>query len=74
MIVKQGHQPCDMIQATCRKCKVSAEMPVNRQDVADWREGKYIQDAMPYLSADEREILVSGICGDCFDKMFGGGE
>jgi len=49
-------------------------MSVNRQDVADWREGKYIQNAMPYLSADEREILVSGICGDCFDKMFGGGE
>ena len=64
----------DMIQATCRQCKVSVEMSVNRQDVTDWRGGKYIQHAMPYLSADERELLISGICGDCFDKMFGGGE
>ncbi len=74
MIVEQGHQPCDMIQATCRQCKVSAEMSVNRQDLADWRGGKYIQDAMPYLSADQRELLISGTCGDCFDKMFGGDE
>ena len=62
----------DMVQATCRQCKVSVEMSVNRQDVADWREGKYIQDAMPYLSADERELLISGICGSCFDKIFPG--
>lgn len=29
-----------------------------------------IQDALPNLTADERELLVSGICGKCFDKMF----
>ena len=47
---------------------------VNGQDVVDWKGGKYIQDAMPYLSADERELLISGTCGTCFDKMFGGSE
>ena len=64
----------DMIQATCRQCTVSVEMPVNRRDVVDWKGGKYIQDAMPYLSADQRELLISGTCGTCFDKMFGGSE
>ena len=29
-----------------------------------------IQNAMPNLSADDRELLISGICGPCFDKMF----
>ena len=64
----------DMVQATCRQCEVSVELFVNRQDMVDWTGGKYIQDAMPYLSVSEREILISGTCGDCFDKMFGGGE
>ena len=61
----------DMIQATCRHCKESSELAVNRQDIEDWTAGKYIQDAMPYLSDDERELLISGTCGKCFDTMFG---
>jgi hypothetical protein len=64
----------DHISATCSKCKETECVMVNRQDVADWRGGKYIQDAMPYLSADERELLISGICGSCFDQLFEGDE
>lgn len=64
----------DMIQATCIHCKKSSELAVNKQDVVDWQGGKYIQDAMPYLSVDQRELLISGTCGTCFDKMFEGFE
>ena len=64
----------DCISGTCRSCSESVSIMVNGQDVVDWKGGKYIQDAMPYLSVDEREILISGTCGTCFDKMFGGGE
>ena len=56
---------------TCRKCKAQVERKVNIDDVTAWENGKLIQDAMPYLSADEREVLISGTCGPCFDKMFG---
>jgi len=42
------------------------------RDFIRWEEeGELIQNALPYLSADERELLISGICGGCFDKMFG---
>jgi hypothetical protein len=64
----------DCISGTCRSCSKSVSIMVNGQDVVDWKSGTYIQDAMPYLSVDEREILISGTCGTCFDKMFGGGE
>ena len=56
--------------STCRVCKNQVEMQVHIEDVTAWENGKLIQDAMPYLSADEREVLISGICGPCFDKMF----
>ena len=45
-------------------------MKVVQGDYEAWENGKLIQDVMPYLSADEREVLISGICGPCFDKMF----
>jgi hypothetical protein len=30
-----------------------------------------IQDHFPHLTDDERELIISGTCGSCFDDMFG---
>ena len=46
---------------------------VKQDDYTKWiydRENHYVQDLFPYLSADERELLVSGVCGKCYDEMF----
>ena len=59
----------DLVQAVCSNCKSSVELLVNADDWIEWKRGKLIQDAMPYLSASEREILISGICGICFDNI-----
>ena len=64
----------DVIVAVCRKCGTSHNLLVNINDVAAWKSGTYIQDAMPYLSADERELSISLTCGDCFEEMFGNCE
>jgi len=64
----------DTLQARCRTCGDTHILMVNAQDKKRWMEGELIQDAMPYLSADERELLISGTCGTCFDKMFGSEE
>ena len=57
--------------AVCRHCQKDHKLMVNMEDVASWQAGEYIQDAMPYLSAGERELLISGTCDDCWEKMFG---
>lgn len=36
--------------------------------------GEYIQDAMPELSADDREFLISGITPNEFHRLFGNEE
>ena len=59
---------------TCRVCKNQVEMQVHIEDVTAWENGELIQNAMPYLSADEREVLISGTCGPCFYRLFGGEE
>ena len=38
--------------------------------IEEYRNGSHIQDAFSYLSINERELLLSGICGYCFDAIF----
>jgi hypothetical protein len=35
-----------------------------------WLEGALIQDAMPDVSRDMREMFISGTCPKCWDAMF----
>lgn len=64
---------CTVI-TVCPFCGKGHEILVNEDDYYDWDDGKLAQEAFPYLSAEEREMLISGICPTCWDKMFGGGS
>ena len=55
---------------TCPICHVDHTVTVNNKDFVDWRAGKHTQDAFPYLPADQREILITGIDGPCWTRMF----
>lgn len=58
----------------CGHCGVSYSLLYNREDMVDWLAGVgFIQDMMPYLSSAERELLISGTCGACFDRIIGTG-
>lgn len=60
------------LEVVCPFCGRVSEINVNEEDYYAWNSGnKLAQDAFPYLSADEREILISGICPSCWDSMFG---
>lgn len=50
-------------------CKSVSVVTVNEDDYWRWRRRDKIQDAMPYLSAGQREVLITGICGECWDMM-----
>lgn len=41
-------------------------------DVNRWVNGELIQVAMPYLNADQREILKTGIDSESWEEMFAG--
>ncbi len=55
---------------TCPICKKETIICVESSDFEAWQNGTLIQDAMWYLSPEERESLISGICPKCWDKMF----
>lgn len=59
------------IVVQCVGCKRTFVLHVTRTGFQRWRyEGVLIQQAMPDLTADERELLMTSTCGDCFDKLF----
>ena len=56
----------------CPFCGCENSITVNEADYRSWRDGELAQIAFPYLSANDREMLISGICPTCWDEMFGG--
>ena len=50
------------------------EIDVTEDQLLAWEMGKLIQDAMPQLSADDREFIKTGITGEEWDQVFGGSE
>ena len=64
----------DVVEIPCVACGTIVKLFLNWEDFQAWQDGELVQDAFPYLSADEREMLISGICGTCFDKIFAAGD
>jgi len=48
----------------------SMEIAVTQAQLDAWESGTLIQDAMPNLSADEREFIKTGITAEEWDDMF----
>ena len=61
--------------AFSKLCAVTGKeysVSASTEDVTSWRSGTLIQNAMPYLSADEREFLISGTTPAEWDALFAG--
>lgn len=43
------------------------ELPVSEEDYHAWMSGELIQNAMPHLSASEREFILTGMTDDEWD-------
>ena len=60
-----------VLEKTCEVCHTTYKIRVVESDYKLWQAGRMlIQDALPELTDDERELLLSGVCGTCFDRIF----
>lgn len=62
------------IETVCPFCGQSHEVAVYEDDYLRWCNGESAQSVFPYLTANEREMLISGICPHCWENQFGGDE
>ena len=59
----------------CKHCGIVYQLIADREDIVSWMAGEgYIQDILHYLSASERELLISETCDNCWKAMFGSNE
>ena len=55
----------------CRTCGSDRVVSCTDEQYIAWKEKHMlIQNAMPDVPKAERELLISGICGTCFERMF----
>lgn len=54
----------------CYHCGIKNQILLYTEDLDKYRDGAFIQDAFPYLNADDREIIQTGIHSECWNAMF----
>ncbi len=48
----------------------TVDLPVTEEQIAAWENGTLIQLAMPNLSPDQREFMITGITPEEWDAQF----
>lgn len=62
-------QPNFAVARICPMCDEVHAVMVHAADYHRWTSGTLIQVAFPYLNADDRELLMTGICGACYAML-----
>jgi hypothetical protein len=56
----------------CTVCSRTSTLELDADAFEKWRfKGVYVQNAFPAMSADQRELLITGTHGPCWDKLMG---
>ena len=60
------------VTAKCGLCGKEVPLKLTVESVEEYYSPnrRCVQDIFPYLTAEERELLISHTCGECWDKMF----
>lgn len=59
---------------SCWRCGTRTSVTVDEEGYRRWLDGALLQEALPSLSVDERELLLTGICPPCWSVMFNSGD
>ena len=59
----------EILTPRCPLCGARRTLTVSREGYFLWLHGTLIQYALPELSLDDRERLISGTCRSCWGKL-----
>jgi len=48
------------------------DLPITEEQLKNWEDGMFIQKAMPNLTSDQREFLITGIVKEEWEELFAG--
>ena len=58
------------LELQCKYCDYEEILHVPKSDYDAWHNGAFIQEVFDYLSAGQRELMISGTCDTCWNKFF----
>lgn len=70
-VASDGSDSHSNFKIHCSQCNQDFVLRIEDKGFQDWIRGAHIQDALASLDSNQRELLISGTCGKCFDAMFG---
>jgi hypothetical protein len=63
--------PLDLqLELECMYCNYKEVITVAEADYIAWHNGRLIQNAFPYLTDGQRELMISNTCDDCWNRLF----
>lgn len=60
-----------VITKPCPVCRRASSLSVDREAYSAWKRDTLVQIAFPTMSADDRELLISGTHPACGDQLMG---
>jgi hypothetical protein len=59
---------CSTLTGKIHQCEIN----VTEEQLTAWQSGMLIQVAMPQVSSDDREFIITGSTSEEWDEIFGG--
>ena len=56
-------------EVKCDYCEKVYRLALSEDQERRWKRGQLIEHVAPHLTPAERELLMSGLCGACFEKL-----
>ncbi len=60
-----------MIEITCPFCGATHFVVCSAEGFEAWQNGELVQNVFPELTSTEREQLISQLCPQCQESIFG---
>lgn len=54
----------------CSGCGQSTWFTMSEEQFRFWQQGVHVQDIFPDWSPEDREMLISGTCPECWEEMW----
>ena len=67
-------EPTVDFRVTCPICQETAVVKVKQSEYDAWKDGMLIGDAMPSVTKDDRERLMTGLCPKDWDVIMTANE
>lgn len=59
------------LDINCMMCKRDQHLVVGSDDIKRFNGGQYAQVAFDYLTPAQREVIISRVCPECWDRVMG---